>query len=206
MKKAALIAGLALASLLATPALAAEGDVEAGRAKAETCLGCHGIPNYTNVYPTYRVPKLGGQHADQIFAALQAYRSGERQHPTMSAQAASMSDEDMRDVAAYFAQVKPGKKEPRTYGGNPQAGQEKTQVCATCHGADGKSPNPAFPVLAGQYADYLAHALRAYKLGERTNPIMAAQVATLSEQDILDLAAWFAAQDEGLNLLSTEAR
>lgn len=206
MKNAALIAGLALASLLATPALAAEGNVDAGREKAETCFGCHGIPNYTNAYPTYRVPKIGGQHADQLYAALQAYRSGERQHPTMSAQAASMSDQDMRDVAAYFAQIQPGTSAPRTFGGDPEAGKEKNQVCATCHGVDGKSPNPAFPILAGQYADYLAHALRAYKLGERTNPIMAAQVTNLSEQDIRDLAAWFASQDEGLNLITTESR
>lgn len=86
-------------------------------------------------------------------------------------------------------------------------GQATGQSCIDCHGPDGNEPlDPTYPRIGGQYADYLAHALRAYKLGERTNPIMAAQVATLSEQDILDLAAWFAAQDEGLNLLSTEAR
>ena len=81
----------------------AAGDSEAGRDKAETCFGCHGIPGYNNVYPTYRVPKLGGQSAEYIVTALKAYRSGERQHPTMGAQASSMSDEDIQDIAAFLS-------------------------------------------------------------------------------------------------------
>lgn len=81
----------------------AEGDPVAGRVKAETCLGCHGIPQYKNAYPSYRVPKIAGQHAGRIVAALQAYKSGERQHPTMVAQAATLSDQDMQDLAAYLA-------------------------------------------------------------------------------------------------------
>ena len=81
----------------------AEGDVAAGKTKVETCMGCHGVPSYTNVYPTYHVPKLGGQHADYIVAALKAYKNGEREHETMRAQAASLSDQDMADIAAYLA-------------------------------------------------------------------------------------------------------
>lgn len=206
MKKAALIAGVALAGLMSVTGVSAQGDPEAGRHKAETCFGCHGIPNYTNVYPTYRVPKLGGQHAEQLVAALRAYATGERQHPTMSAQAESLSEQDMQDIAAYFSQIKNGKSEPRAHGGDPDAGKEKAEVCATCHGADGKSPNPAFPVLAGQYADYLFHALRNYKQGTRTNPIMAGQVTQLSEQDMRDIAAWFASQEGGLTMLGTDKR
>lgn len=80
------------------------GDVEQGRIKANTCMGCHGIANYSNVYPTYSVPKLGGQHPQYLAAALKAYRSGERSHPTMRAQAAQMSDEDIADIAAYLSQ------------------------------------------------------------------------------------------------------
>lgn len=93
---------VALAATLAAPAFAG-GDVEAGRIKANTCMGCHGIPNYNNVYPTYRVPKLGGQSPEYIVAALQEYKSGQRPHKTMQAQSANLSDQDMADIAAYLA-------------------------------------------------------------------------------------------------------
>ena len=93
-------------ALLATAALSlpafAEGNVEAGRVKANTCMGCHGIPKYNNVYPTYRVPKLGGQHKEYIIAALKEYREGNRPHKTMAAQAASLSDQDIEDIASYL--------------------------------------------------------------------------------------------------------
>ncbi len=82
----------------------AAGDAAAGKTKAFSCMGCHGIPSYYNVYPSYPVPKLGGQHADYLVAALQAYKNGQRNHSTMRAQAASLSEQDMQDLAAYFAQ------------------------------------------------------------------------------------------------------
>lgn len=94
-----LISALANAPL---PAFAA-GDPVAGKTKAFTCMGCHGVPGYNNVYPSYKVPKLGGQHARYIVAALQGYKSGQRSHGTMQAQAASLSDQDMEDIAAFFA-------------------------------------------------------------------------------------------------------
>jgi cytochrome c553 len=81
----------------------AEGDAKAGEVKAIPCMGCHAIPGYSNVYPTYHVPRVGGQQAEYIVAALKAYRSRERSHPTMQAQAASLSEQDMADIAAYFA-------------------------------------------------------------------------------------------------------
>ena len=84
----------------------AAGDPENGAIRGETCLGCHGVGSYTNVYPTYKVPKLGGQHAEYIAAALKAYRSGERSHSTMRAQAATLSDQEIDDVSAYFASLK----------------------------------------------------------------------------------------------------
>ncbi|MCB1876211.1 MAG: cytochrome c [Chromatiales bacterium] len=95
--------GLALAS---SSAVMAGGDAAAGKGKAETCFGCHGEPGYFNVYPSYQVPKLGGQHADYIVSALKAYKAGQRGHRTMHAQAFDMSDQDMADVAAYFASRK----------------------------------------------------------------------------------------------------
>ena len=93
----------ALGLLAAAPAANAEGDPEAGAWKAIPCMGCHGIEGYANVYPTYRVPKIGGQYPEYLVEALKAYRAGTRAHKTMRAQAASLSDQDMMDIAAYFA-------------------------------------------------------------------------------------------------------
>ena len=78
----------------------AAGDPAAGKAKFETCTGCHAIPGYTNAYPTYHVPRLGGQHLDYVVAALKGYQAGERQHPTMHANSSSLSEQDMQDIAA----------------------------------------------------------------------------------------------------------
>lgn len=99
--RAGLVA-LAVMAWHASPVLA-QGDADAGRIKSSTCIGCHGISDYKNVYPTFRVPKLGGQHEAYIASSLKAYRSGQRSHPTMKAQAASMSDQDIADIAAFFA-------------------------------------------------------------------------------------------------------
>jgi cytochrome c553 len=95
---------VALTALAAcAPAAHAAGDAAAGKQKAYTCFGCHGIPGYTNAYPTYRVPKLGGQNADYIVAALKEYKSGDRPHPTMHAQAGVLSEQDMEDIAAFLS-------------------------------------------------------------------------------------------------------
>jgi cytochrome c553 len=83
----------------------AAGDVEAGKVKANTCKGCHGIPGYNNVYPTYKVPKVGGQNYEYLVLALHQYKSGERVHPTMDLQAQSLSDTDIEDISAYFASI-----------------------------------------------------------------------------------------------------
>jgi len=96
---------LCLAALV-MPGAFAEGDAQAGRLKAETCLGCHGIAGYKNTYPTFRVPKLQGQHSKYIEAALKAYRAEERKHPTMKSQAGALSDQDIADIAAYIGSLK----------------------------------------------------------------------------------------------------
>ena len=83
-------------------------------------------------------------------------------------------------------------------GGDPAMGKEKSQVCAGCHGADGNSTLPANPIIAGQFEDYLVHALKAYRDGGRKNAIMAGMVANLSDADIADLAAYFASQESAL--------
>jgi len=102
------VIGLAIASLMLAMVpldAAAQGDPERGKVIAYTCTGCHGIPFYKNVYPTYTVPKLGGQNQEYLISALKAYRSGTREHATMQAQAATLSDQDIMDVSAYFVAV-----------------------------------------------------------------------------------------------------
>lgn len=95
-------AGTLLATLAATAAHA-QGDASAGRQKFYTCAGCHAVPGYSNTYPAYHVPKLGGQNADYLVAALKEYRSGDRPHPTMHVQATALSDQDLEDIAAFLA-------------------------------------------------------------------------------------------------------
>ena len=91
--------------LMAAGSLLADGDPKAGEIKSYTCTGCHGIPGYNNVYPTYRVPKIGGQNYAYLVSALKSYRHGERKHPTMELQASSLSDQDIEDVSAYFSNL-----------------------------------------------------------------------------------------------------
>lgn len=103
-----LLAVLVLAAAV-PPALAAEvtGNAAAGRAKVENCIGCHGIPDYKATFPeVYRVPKIGGQSVKYIEAALHAYKKGERKHPSMNGIAGALSEQDIADVAAFYAQQK----------------------------------------------------------------------------------------------------
>ncbi|RMF96051.1 MAG: cytochrome c [Gammaproteobacteria bacterium] len=195
-----LLAALLLLIFLPGP-LPAAGDPEHGQVLAEPCMGCHGIPGYRNVYPSFRVPKLGGQHEDYLVIALQGYQSKMRSHPTMQAQAATLSEQDMRDLAAYFASgPQPAAGEP-VKTGRAAAGAEKVAVCTACHGTNGVSPAPNWPVLAGQHEDYLVHAITAYRDGGRKDPVMMGQAVNLSDQDIADIAAFYAAQ-EGLYTVS----
>jgi cytochrome c553 len=87
--------------------------------------------------------------------------------------------------------------------GDAQAGQQKAQVCEACHGATGMSVDPNYPNLAGQYPSYIEQALKDYRAGRRTNAIMAGFAVNLTNQDIEDLAAWFASQ-EGLQILKNK--
>ena len=98
-----LLAGL----LLSANILAAElkGDPKAGKTLAYTCTGCHGISEYKNAYPSYRVPKIAGQNEKYLLAALHGYKKGERNHPTMKAQASSYSDQDMANIAAHLSRL-----------------------------------------------------------------------------------------------------
>lgn len=177
----------------------ADGDIESGRKKFYTCEGCHNVPGYTNTYPTYHVPRLGGQHPDYIVQALKAYRDGQRQHGSMQGNAYDLSDQDMEDIAAYVSKFR-GMNSSLPVTGDPVAGKQKSALCASCHGEDGNSDNLAFPRLAGQYESFLVRALNEYKLGNRTNPMMMGFASTLTEQDIIDVAAFYASQKKGLTI------
>jgi cytochrome c553 len=102
-----LLAGLFIAAN--TQAADLKGNLKTGKTLAYTCSGCHGIAEYKNAYPSYRVPKIAGQNEKYLLAALQGYKKGERNHPTMKAQAASYSDQDIADIAAYISSLKPKK-------------------------------------------------------------------------------------------------
>lgn len=172
-------------------------DLAQGERLSQTCLGCHGAPGLRNASPVYRVPMIGGQHAEYIVLALQAYKKKERSHPTMQAQAGSLSDQDMQDIGAYFASLSASNK-PLTKSG-AAAGKEKAAVCAGCHGIDGNTDNPIYPKLAGQYDDYLERALLDYKSGARNNAIMQGFATQLSKQDIRELSRWFRSQKGDIN-------
>lgn len=170
-------------------------DIARGQILAETCMGCHGLPNQRNTYPAFHVPKLGGQHAQYMQIALQGYRIGQRGHETMYGHAATLSDQDIVDLSAYFAAYEGAPQTGRPLrGGSVEAGREKSATCAACHGADGISPSPTWPTLAGQHASYLVQTMKEYRSRARNDLMMPALVEHLSDQDIDDLAAFYAAQ------------
>jgi cytochrome c553 len=105
MKRPAIVSVVAWGLLLALSNTAqAAGDPAAGKEKNQMCIGCHGIEGYRTSFPTvYQVPRLGGQHAEYIVKALEAYKTGARNHPSMKGIAATLSTKDMEDLAAYYA-------------------------------------------------------------------------------------------------------
>jgi cytochrome c553 len=175
----------------------AAGDAERGKALSYTCLGCHGIENYKNVYPTYTVPELRGQHAAYLVNALKEYRSGERSHATMHMQAASLSDQEIEDIAVYFAgdELKP----TTTVVGTPPA--KVTQLCVACHGISGVGVQPDAPTLAGQQDDYLARALEEYKHGDRKNAVMPTFMASINDAEIEEIAKYYSHQKPALQVV-----
>jgi cytochrome c553 len=193
--RSAVLLALALAtSAVITSANAQDaataGDPKRGGVLSDTCMGCHGIDGYRNGYPSYRVPKLGGQQPDYIVLALQGYKNKTRPHPTMRAQAWSQSDQDMKDIAAFFASEGAIRKAGAPVGDAPA----KAATCVACHGEGGVSVAPNWPSLAGQHKDYLIHALNQYKAGERKDPVMGSQAVGLTPEEIEELATYFASQ------------
>lgn len=185
---------LAAVALVMTVPASAAGDAARGKTLGYTCLGCHGIDTYKNVYPTYSVPRLRGQHAEYIVSALQAYAKGERSHATMHAQAASFSEQDMEDVAAYLSGEQVASAQTQPVGIVPAA----VTTCQACHGRDGVGITGLYPTLSGQHADYLEHALASYRDGGRKNPIMAPFANQLKPEEIKEVAEYFSRQKPSL--------
>lgn len=197
---------LAVASVTASvQAQTVTPNAENGGKKIAMCVGCHGIVGYQASFPEiHKVPKIAGQSASYITAALTAYKGGERKHPTMRAIADTLTEQDIADLAAYYSTLglAEGDAPPAAAAKQPS---EKVQAliarnadnsCTKCHGANFNTPNDGtVPKLAGQYADYLFVALKAYKAGNhpmvgRTNAVMGTQVKPFSNAELKELASY----------------
>jgi len=189
--KTTLLAAILLIGSASSPAVA-EGDAANGETLAYTCLGCHGVDGYRNAYPSYRVPRLGGQKAAYLVAAIKGYRAGTRAHPTMAAHASSLSDQQIDDVAAYLTSLS---GDIASAGGSAATSLEETTTCIACHGQNGIGLSPTWPTLAGQHEDYLVHALNQYRDGTRKDPVMAPMAAALSDSDVELLAKYYSRLD-----------
>jgi cytochrome c553 len=193
-----LLLPLALAGF-AVPAAQAQ-DAKAGEKKNAMCIGCHGITGYQASFPEiHKVPMIAGQGAKYIASALTAYQKGERKHPTMRAIAASLSEQDIADLAAFYELQGKG-----SAAAAPAAAVEPPSAavaallakgnCASCHGASFGAPiDPTYPKLAGQHADYLYAALKSYQVQNsaqigRNNAIMTGMAAPFSRKELKLLA------------------
>lgn len=174
-------------------------DAKAGAGKAAMCIGCHSIPGYQSSFPeVHKVPLIAGQSAPYIVAALNAYKKGERKHPTMRGIAESLSEQDMADLAAYYASlpkdVEPAPEQPARQPSAEVAALLQKGACVSCHGANFSKPiDGSYPKIAGQHPDYLYVALKSYKVDGnpyigRANAIMAGQVKQFTNAELKAMA------------------
>lgn len=194
------------------------GDAVAGQKKAAMCNGCHSIQGYQASFPeVYKVPKIAGQTSKYIVTALTAYRKGERKHPSMRAIAGSLSDQDMADLAAYYEQLGRGSEAAPTKSADPAtAAAPPAHVakllaqanCASCHGPNYSQPiDPSYPKLAGQHADYLYAALKAYQVDKnqvvgRNNAIMMGMARPFTHLEIKAIAQYLGSLPGDLKTVS----
>lgn len=162
------------------------------------CIDCHGSEGNSEVLI---YPNLANQHPEYIAKQLMNFKNKSRTNYAMNQFAGSMTKDDIADMAAYFsdpaavANVVSRKVMPvAQVTAEVIAGKAKAAACAACHGADGNSPIAIYPKLAGQSADYIVKQLKEFKAGTRKDPVMAPMAAALSEQDMLEVASYFAAQ------------
>ena len=202
---------LAVASVTAlSHAQDAKGDVEAGKKKIAMCIGCHGIPGYQGSFPeVYKVPMISGQGAKYITASLEAYRKGERKHPTMRGVATSLTDQDIADMSAYYEQHgKTSVELPAKPSREPSvevAALLTKGACVSCHGDNFAKPiDPSYPKLAGQHSDYLFVALKSYKQEKssvvgRGNAIMGGVAKQFTNAELKALAGYIGSLDGDLH-------
>ena len=168
------------------------GDVAAGEKKhATSCASCHGAEG---VSPNDTWPNLAGQNAAYLVGILAAYKSGAQSDVMMTPVAQALSDAEIQNLAAYYASLSCRGTPPKTRVGDPAAGKALARNCAACHGETGIGSNPAWPSIAGQRPGYLVNVLKAFRAGLRKDPMMAGVARGLSDTDIADLAAHYAAQ------------
>ncbi|HUQ00116.1 MAG TPA: c-type cytochrome [Aeromicrobium sp.] len=203
MKKislAMLAAFLAAGSMTVSTAARAQ-DAKAGEKKIAMCAGCHNIPGYQASFPEiYKVPKIAGQNAKYIVSSLNAYKKGERKHPSMRAIATTLTDQDMADVAAYYEGLEKGAAAPAMAASAPAdvAKLLAKANCESCHGKNFSTPiDPSYPKLAGQHADYLYVALKAYQTDHndrvgRSNAIMMGMARPYTHAEIKAMAKYLA--------------
>lgn len=197
------LAGLLTALMTAQPLFAqgVQGKAGEGEKKAYQCIGCHGLEGYHASFPeVYRVPKIAGQSAKYLVAALVAYQKGERKHPSMRGIVSNMTEQDMADVSAFYEEAGARSKrssESRSVGAEVEKLLEKGG-CKGCHGADMNKPiDPAYPKLAGQYSDYLFVALKSYKVepnmvSGRSNAIMGGIAKQFSNSELKAISNYLA--------------
>ena len=210
MKKLLQISFALTATLALSPAAFAQ-DVAAGQKKVAMCIGCHGIPAYQSSFPeVHKVPMISGQGAKYIASALDAYKKGERKHPTMRGIADSLSEQDIADVAAYYEQHgKTGAELPAKPAREPSvqvAALLQKGACVSCHGDNFAKPiDPAYPKIAGQHADYLFVALKSYKADGknvnvgRSNGVMAGVAKQFTNAELKSLAGYISSLDGDLH-------
>ncbi len=186
--KAALVYGFFV--LLSTQTHADVIDVQAGKEAFETCRGCHSLPGYSNVYPTYYIPKIGGQRTAYIISALTAYKNETRPRTSMLANAANLSEDSIKNIAAYI-EVSTTRKAKAPFTGDPATGKKLAEACLGCHTTDLKDGLTA-PILAGQYGNYLVKAMKDYQSGKRESPLMQSMLTGLTEENLEDISSYFA--------------
>lgn len=199
-KKLTTLWALAVASVtFAASAEDIKGDAQAGANKVAMCLGCHSIPGYQASFPeVYKVPKISGQSARYIESALEAYKKADRRHPTMRGVADSLSEQDMADVAAFYAAQGQTAALPKAHDPSPEvAALLQKGACFSCHGEGFAKPiDPAYPKVAGQYADYVYAALKSYQrdtsqgMVGRSNGVMAGVAKQFTLQELKQLAGY----------------
>ena len=188
---------LGIAVLSSVSAITQAADAEAGKIAFETCRGCHSAAGYSNVYPTYYVPKLGGQVPAYTVAALKSYKESSRAHRTMMANSYDFSEKTMEDIAAFLVTDTDGSERARGNHGDIAKGEKLAQTCLACHNDD-KNDSATNPRLASQHANYLEKALQDYQSGNRKNPLMKSMVDGWSEDDVRDVAEYFSSLKGGL--------